>query len=40
MFIERIIVGRKYEKDTSKIKEIKDKFPSSYICDLNWKVIR
>ena len=39
-FIEGIIVGRKYEKDNTKLEEIKQLFPSCYICNLNGKVIK
>lgn len=37
--IEGILVGRKYEKDQSKLKEIKQLIPNAYICNLDGKVI-
>lgn len=38
-FIEGILVGRKYEKDKEKLKEIKCLLPNAYICNLDGKVI-
>ena len=38
-FIEGIVVGRNYEKDSGKLKELKDMFPNCYICNLDGKVI-
>ena len=37
--IEGILVGRIYEKDDTKLKEIKQLLPNSYICNLDGKVI-
>ena len=37
--IEGILVGREYEKDESKLKEIKQLIPNAYICNLDGKVI-
>lgn len=37
--IEGILVGREYEKDQSKLKEIKQLIPNAYICNLDGKVI-
>ena len=37
--IEGILVGREYEKDQSKLKEIKKLIPNAYICNLDGKVI-
>ena len=37
--IEGILVGRKYEKDNSKLNEIKNLLPKAYICNLDGKVI-
>ncbi len=39
VFIEGILVGRKYEKDNKILSEIKKLFPNSYICNLDGKVI-
>ena len=38
-FIEGLLVGRKYEQDTSILAEIKKLLPSAYICNLDGKVI-
>ncbi len=38
--IEGVLVGRKYEKDESKLNEIKLLLPNVYICNLDGKVIR
>ncbi|MGN0974022.1 MAG: hypothetical protein ACI4OT_04700 [Bacilli bacterium] len=38
-YIEGILVGRIFEKDINKLKEIKSLFPSCYICNLDGKVI-
>ena len=38
-FIEGILVGRIYEKDSKILKEIKKLIPNSYICNLDGKVI-
>ena len=38
-FIEGIIVGRDYEKDSDKLSMLKTKFPNCYICNLDGKVI-
>ncbi len=38
-FIEGILVGREYEKDTNALKEIKKIFPECYICNLDGLVI-
>ena len=37
--IEGILVGRKYEKDTKILCEIKELLPNCYICNLDGKVI-
>ena len=37
--IEGILVGREYERDTSKLQEIKSILPNVYICNLDGKVI-
>ena len=37
--IEGILVGREYEKDQSKLNEIKKLLPNVYICNLEGKVI-
>lgn len=37
--IEGILVGREYEKNQSKLKEIKQLIPNAYICNLDGKVI-
>jgi len=37
--IEGILVGREYEKDNSKLQEIKSILPNAYICNLDGKVI-
>ena len=37
--IEGILVGREYEKEQSKLNEIKKLFPNAYICNLEGKVI-
>ena len=37
--IEGILVGRDYEKDNNILNEIKELLPSSYICNLDGKVI-
>lgn len=37
--IEGILVGRDYEKDESKLEEIKKMLPNAYICNLDGKVI-
>ena len=39
-FIEGIMVGRKYEKDSDMLKKIKDILPNVYICNLDGKVIK
>ena len=38
-FIEGILVGRKYEENKAKLKEIKKFLPNAYICNLEGKVI-
>lgn len=38
-FIEGIVVGRNYENDESKLKELKNKFPNCYICNLDGEII-
>ena len=38
-FIEGILVGRNYEKDREKLKEIKNMLPWIYICNLDGEVI-
>ena len=38
-FIEGILVGRIYEKNSKILKEIKKMLPNSYICNLDGKVI-
>lgn len=37
--IEGILVGREYEKEQSKLNEIKKLLPNAYICNLEGKVI-
>lgn len=37
--IEGVLVGRRYEKDTNKLQEIKLILPNVYICNLDGKVI-
>lgn len=37
--VEGILVGRKFEKDKKVLNHIKEKFPNSYICNLDGKVI-
>lgn len=37
--IEGILVGRKYEKDSKILSEIKELLPTCYICNLDGKVI-
>lgn len=39
-FIEGILVGRDYEKNTEKLDYIKNKLSNCYICNLDGKVIR
>ena len=39
VFIEGILVGRKYEKDNNILLEIKKLLPNAYICNLDGKVI-
>ncbi len=39
-FIEGIFVGRILENDQAKLKDIKEKFPQCYICNLDGKVIK
>ena len=39
-FIEGILVGKKYEKNTKIIKTIKELLPNSYICNLEGIVIK
>lgn len=39
-FIEGILVGRKYEKDSNMLDRIKEYLPNVYICNLDGKVIR
>ena len=39
-FIEGILVGREYEKNSNILKEIKKIFPECYICNLDGLVIR
>jgi len=39
-FIEGVLVGRKVEKDENLLKELKEKFPECYICNLDGKVIK
>ena len=38
-FIEGILVGREYEKDSKILDEIKELLPNCYICNLDGKVI-
>ena len=38
--IEGVLVGREYEKDESKLNEIKLLLPNVYICNLDGKVIK
>ncbi len=38
-YIEGLLVGRKYEKNNKKLKELKELFPDCYICNLDGKVI-
>lgn len=38
--IEGVIVGRDYEKDSSKLDYIKSKLPDTYICNVDGKVIK
>lgn len=40
VFIEGILVGRKYEKDNKILSEIKKLLPNAYICNLDGKVIK
>lgn len=40
IFIEGILVGRTYEKDSDTLDKIKKLFPNAYICNLDGKVIR
>lgn len=40
IFIEGILVGRTYEKDSDTLDKIKKLFPNCYICNLDGKVIR
>ena len=40
VFIEGILVGRKYEKDNKILSEIKKLLPNTYICNLDDKVIK
>lgn len=37
--IEGILVGREYEKNQSKLNEIKELLPNAYICNLDGKII-
>lgn len=37
--IEGILVNREIEKDSNKLKKIKEQFPSCYICNIDGKVI-
>ena len=37
--IEDILVGRQYEKDKKRLKQIKDLLPHAYICNLDGRVI-
>lgn len=37
--IEGILVGREYEKDNSKLQEIKSILPNAYICNLDGTII-
>lgn len=39
-FIEGILVGRKYEKDSKMLNIIKELLPNCYICNLDGKVIK
>ena len=39
VFIEGVLVGRKYEKDNNILLEIKKLLPNAYICNLDGKVI-
>lgn len=39
-FIEGILVGKEYEKNSEILKEIKDLLPNCYICNLDGKVIK
>jgi len=38
-YIEGILVGREFERDKTKLKEIKKILPNCYICNLDGKVI-
>lgn len=38
-FIEGIVVGRRVEKDKLALKELKEKFPNCYVCNLDGVVI-
>jgi len=38
-YIEGVLVGRDFEKNNTKLKEIKSIFPNAYICNLDGKVI-
>ena len=40
VFIEGILVGRKYEMDNKILSEIKKLLPNAYICNLDGKVIK
>ena len=40
VFIEGILVGRRYEKDNNILMEIKNLLPNVYICNLDGKVIK
>lgn len=39
-FIEGVLVGRRVENDKTLLKELKEKFPNCYICNLDGKVIK
>ena len=39
-FIEGILVGRKYETDSTMLNKIKELVPNSYICNLDGIVIK
>lgn len=39
VFIEGILVGREYEKDSEKLDQIKQLLPNVYICNLDGRVI-
>ena len=39
-FIEGILVGRKYETDSTMLNKIKELVPNAYICNLDGIVIK